>query len=221
MVLGFFATPTPPAWQTDGSLAVVARQYNGGGALWEYQTVGTASYTSAQSSIAASLGSANGYPWGFIVLALAGSAVTPPSPTGTIAITEATDIFASIGYSGSPGVWGSWASTEAKDVFAGTGYTPIFGTLAFTEKRDQFSAYGTLPVIGTMVIGEHPDTIAAVGIGWGVDGTWVSTEATDIFAAAGYPPIYGTFNITEVPDRFQALSAGVTQVRRRRSFFVT
>jgi hypothetical protein len=241
LVLGFYGAPVNYAEiSADNSLFLVVNQINSGGTNWSYNYVGEATYTSPQTSIAASFG-ASVARWGLIVLALDGSnpvvsptgtmavteahdtfAATGLTPdTGTMAETEAPDIFAAIGTVGYPGAWGYLACTEAKDIFAGVGNIPSLGVMIITEKPDIFSAYGYLPVKGTMTITEHHDIFAAVGSGWGVDGTWASTEAPDIFAAVGHAPVSGALNVTEAADRFQAIGYGVTQVRRRRNFFVT
>jgi hypothetical protein len=141
--------------------------------------------------------------------------------SGTWASTEAADIFAAIGYPGYPGIDGQLVATEATDVFSATGLIVPTGVWASTEHPDQFSAYGYMVTTGTMAVTEHPDTFAATGFGQGIDGAWASTEIPDHFAAVGFQPISGTFIVTEAPDRFSALGEGVTQVRRRRPFFVT
>jgi hypothetical protein len=222
LVLGFYGAPINHG-EPGGtnSLEPFVNQNNSGGVNYGYNYVGGIACTSPQTSIPAAFGSSVA-DWGLIVLALNG---TNPitSPTGTMAITEANDAFHGVGYSNFPGVWGSLAVTEAKDVFASVGYTVSLGVMAITEAKDQFSAYGYLPVKGTMTITERPDIFHAVGFGaGGVNGIWTMTEAHDIFAAVGGGgSINGTFNITETPDRFLAIGSGVTQVRRRRPFFVT
>lgn len=219
LVLGFYGAPINHT-ETSGSLTVIVSQTNSGGTNYGYNYVGEAAYTSPQSSITASLG-ASVADWGFIVLALNGS-TSVFSPSGTMAVTEAPDVFAAIGYSNFPGVWGSLTVLEARDVFAAVGHIPTIGAMAADGPPDTFSAYGYLPVKGTMTITEHPDVFAALGFAaGGVNGIWATTEAPDHFAAIGSTPIVGSMNVTEAPDRFQALSAGVTQVRRRRLFFVT
>jgi hypothetical protein len=219
LVLGFYGAPINHA-ETAGSLTVIVSQTNAGGTNWGYNYVGEAAYTAAQTSITASLGSSVAR-WGFIVLALSGSSAVT-YPTGTMTVTDAPDVFAAVGTSGLPGIWGSLAAYEAADVFTAVGYIPTSGTMVVSERPDIFSAYGTMPVTGHMTITEHPDVFAALGYAaGGVNGIWATTEARDHFAAIGSTPIVGVLNVTEAPDRFQAFSAGVTQVRRRRAFFVT
>lgn len=146
--------------------------------------------------------------------------VGDPSP-GDWDSTEATDTFHGVGYQGAFGVVGDFHSTEATDVLMAAGYTSSAGPWVSTEPEDIFSAYGFQPLTGVWTSTEATDHFAATGIGRGEDGTWISVEAIDIFAASGTVPISGSFDTFEAPDRFLALGAGVTRVRRRRSFFVT
>jgi hypothetical protein len=143
------------------------------------------------------------------------------TPSGGWASTETPDIFAGVGYAGFKGPVGDWTSTEAPDSFAAVGYANIIGVWRSTEAPDAFHALGLIPVKGPWASTEAKDVFHATGIGRGEDGTWISTEAPDIFAAVGAAKITGTFVTTEAADRFLALGAGVTQVRRRRNFFVT
>lgn len=191
---------------------------NNGGVNDSHMFVAGAAFTSPQSSLVAHLNFANDR-WGFIVDALSGDA--PSGISGTWATTEAMDTFAATGYPGFYGQTGYLNTTEAQDVFAAAGYPAIAGTLTVTEAPDVFSAYGRQPIQGPWHTTEAPDVFAAVGLGRGEDGVWHTTEAPDIFAAMGNAPVTGTFVITELPDRFRAIGAGVTQVRRRRRFFVT
>jgi hypothetical protein len=144
--------------------------------------------------------------------------VIPPSVWASV---ETPDTFSGAGYVGAFGQIGNLASTEATDVFAATGYPNLVGTWSSTEARDIFSSYMTLPITGVLAATEASDRFSAAGLGLGENGIWLSTEAPDIFAAVGNTPISGTFITTEAADRFAAIGAGVTQVRRRRVFFVT
>jgi hypothetical protein len=137
------------------------------------------------------------------------------------ASVEAADTFAAAGYVGAFGVLGNLATTEAADIFAAVGYPHINGSWRSFEAADIFSSYGTLPVTGHMTVTEAADIFSAIGIGRGEDGVWHSIEAPDTFSAIGTTPIAGTFHVTEAADRFSAIGAGVTQVRRRRTLFVT
>lgn len=146
--------------------------------------------------------------------------VGDPSP-GDWESTEAADTCHLVGYPGAFGIVGNLASTEATDIFAANGFVASVGSFNVTETPDIFSMFIKIPVQGPWVSTEATDHFAATGLGRGEDGTWISTEAIDIFAASGTVPISGSFDTFEAPDRFLALGAGVTQVRRRRSFFVT
>ena len=66
----------------------------------------------------------------------------PRAPSGTWASTEATDVFAAIGYPGAPGVVGDWASTEATDIAAFVVATGVVGTFVTSESPDIFLALG-------------------------------------------------------------------------------
>lgn len=134
---------------------------------------------------------------------------------------ETPDVMSSSGYTGAFGTIGNLTSTEAKDIFAALGYQPVSFAMNLTEAADVFSAYGRQPLTMVWHSTEAIDLFHAVGVGRGVDGVFITSEAADIFAALGSVPISGTFITSEVADHFQAIGAGVTQVRRRRTRFVT
>ncbi len=137
------------------------------------QVVGCLSVSATQSSITVTGGGTGSAGWSLIVDALSN---TPP-PSGTMAPTEAKDIFAGAG--GLLG--GSMGATEAKDIFAGVGGKPT-GTMAAIEAKDTFKHVGDYTAIG----------VASPG-GWfgspKLTGVMAAIEAADIFASAGTVPI--------------------------------
>lgn len=147
--------------------------------------------------------------------------VGPPPPGASWSSTDAPDTMSAGGYAGYRGPVGDMLSTEAKDSFAAQGYQKPTGAMVVAESPDAFAAYGFQPQKGALASTEAKDIFSAAGIGLGVNGTWSSVEAADTLVIAVKSTVSGTFNVSGTPDRFQALGAGVTQVRRRRTLTVT
>lgn len=152
---------------------------------------------------------------------VADQAVTQLSAGAVWASTEAPDTMSFIGFPGYPGSQGDLAATEAADIFAAVGFQPITAAWVSSEAKDTFAAFASQPRTGVWASTEAPDVFHGTGVGRGENGEWHSTEAKDIFAALAHGTLNGTFNTREAPDRFRGIGAGVTQVRRRRVFYVT
>lgn len=171
-------------------------------------------YASQQSGLTLASSSTHPYWWGVPIIFK--SHVTE----GLIAV-EAKDSFSAVGYPGQFGKVGDLTATEAKDAFAAVGYPLLNGSLLGIGGRDTFSAFGRQPQTGTLAATEARDVFHSIGIGQGEDGTFIVTGAADIAVIQGNTPISGPFTPTEVPDKARFIGQGVSQVRRRRIFFVT
>jgi hypothetical protein len=108
------------------------------------------------------------------------------SITGSLAATEAADVFAG---TGGVVVAGSLAGTELADVFAASGTVTVSGSLSGTELADTFAASGTVTVSGSLAATEAADTFAATGtVVFDVTGALAATEDLDVFSASGTVP---------------------------------
>jgi hypothetical protein len=121
--------------------------------------------------------------------------------TGTLAVTEAQDTFAS---SGDIAHTGSLAVTEAQDVLAASGDIAHTGTLSVTEAQDVLTAAGDVAHVGTLAVTESQDAFTVSGDVAHV-GTLAVTEAQDTFEAIGDNVHVGPLVVTEDQDSFESV----------------
>jgi hypothetical protein len=132
---------------------------------------------------------------------------TPASSdtTGTLAVTEGADTFASAGASWS----GALAATESADTFAALGALSFSGAFAATEASDAGAAAATLTFHGDMAATEAGDVVAAAGTVFG--GQLAAVETADGFAANALLFTQGNFSASEFDDIAQF--AGILDFR--------
>lgn len=114
----------------------------------------------------------------------------------------------------STAVSGTLAATEAADVFAGAGVLGVTGTLAASEAADTFAGAGVLGVSGILAASEAADTFTGTGV-LGVSGTLAASEAADVFSGSGTVaiPVTGTLAATETPDAFSGTGSIVIKAQ--------
>lgn len=126
--------------------------------------------------------------------------------SGVLRALEAADGYAQTGTVAEAPIPGTLATTEAKDVFAGIGQAnpPVSGVVIAFEARDAFAGVINVATIGTLAATDAQDVSGLTGV-LGYSGSLAATETAD---ASG---IVGLFSTTSGSGSPVGLLLGITQ----------